>query len=246
MPTFLFFDTETTGLPSRRSHGQVDQPRIVSIAWATWNSKSLDFDDEYFLVQPDGFEIPPAATRVHGISTEEASTNGSPLNHVLRSLCTAVDKANPDMVVAHNTDFDVPVLQAEFDRLKLRNPLRDKKVICTMKSTIDFCDLPSHRDTPKWPKLSELYLKIAGNQPAKKHNALSDVHTLMSCFMALCEIGFYEVEGLHASDFRLKKRLIDEQESMLPRYGRVKLMLLAGVILVHVFGAVCFWIYFRN
>lgn len=54
MPTFLFIDTETTGLPRRLAKGLTEQPRIVSIAWALWDSRILEFEDEYFVVKPDG------------------------------------------------------------------------------------------------------------------------------------------------------------------------------------------------
>lgn len=89
MAKFILIDSETTELPERRKGGEVLQPRLVSFAWASWDSASLSFDDNYDVVRPDGFAIPDDATAIHGISTEDALQTGVPIDEVFGKLRAA-------------------------------------------------------------------------------------------------------------------------------------------------------------
>lgn len=161
---------------------------------------------------------------------------------MLDFFCQQTLKTSPDFVVAHNAKFDLGVLQAEFDRLSRENPVSRVPTICTMLTTTEFCDLPSNLGTPKWPKLPELYEKIAGRPPGTKHNALSDVHTLISCFMALCQLGLYESLGIRASDFQIRAQLAAETDGA--EFGfKWKLVMLVAV---HLVAALGLWYFLRR
>ncbi len=68
---FLIFDTETTGLPKRDNVpiSEVDNwPRVVQIAWQLHDENGNLTEHHNLLIQPDGFEIPYSAEKIHGIS----------------------------------------------------------------------------------------------------------------------------------------------------------------------------------
>ena len=72
---YLFFDTETTGIP--RSHDApasdvANWPRLVQIAWAITDEGGNELRSQAFIIRPDGFEIPASATRVQTLRTRRA------------------------------------------------------------------------------------------------------------------------------------------------------------------------------
>ena len=66
------------------------------------------------MIRPEGFEIPPEATRIHGISQAEALQHGEPLDEVLADFCREMLPA--DAVVGHNVTIDVMGVAAELYR----------------------------------------------------------------------------------------------------------------------------------
>jgi len=58
---YVFFDTETTGLPIDWQASVSDLnnwPRVVQVAWACYDAKNRHLDTMSFIVKPDGFSIP--------------------------------------------------------------------------------------------------------------------------------------------------------------------------------------------
>lgn len=69
---YLFFDTETTGLPKRWNAPVTDLenwPRLVQLAWIMYDDRGNMLESRDVIVKPEGFTIPPEASRVHGITT---------------------------------------------------------------------------------------------------------------------------------------------------------------------------------
>ncbi|HQR44830.1 MAG TPA: 3'-5' exonuclease [Thermoanaerobaculia bacterium] len=187
---FLFFDTETTGIPSRRGAPPSESeswPHIVQLAWLLTDEDERVVERETRLIAPQGFEIPLDATKVHGITTEDARTHGEPLGTALQRFALAL--AHADLLVAHNISFDLPVLQAEFHRLHgdagssvlLRTP-----EFCTMRSSTDLCRIPSRYGPGfKWPSLDELHRFLFGEGFDAAHDAGADVAACARCFFEL-------------------------------------------------------------
>ena len=88
-------------------------------------------------------------------------------------------------MVAHNIAFDTPVLVSEMNRYKITAQNKTSTKICTMKSTVDFCKLPSPRGGYKWPKLIELHNVLFGVGFDGAHDALEDVRATVRCFIEL-------------------------------------------------------------
>lgn len=185
----LFFDTETTGLP--RSHKAPasdlgNWPRIVQIAWLLTDDNGKELSSSESIIRPDGFVIPRDASRVHGITTERATSQGVDLAVVLAEAETTLSKT--PTLVAHNIAFDEKVLGAEFLRAGYPNLVERKTRVCTMQAATDFCAIPG-RYGFKWPSLQELYSKLFDESFDGAHQALVDVRACARCFFELRRLG---------------------------------------------------------
>ena len=72
---YLFFDTETTGLPRNWKAPVTDLhnwPRMVQIAWILCDKTGNRIESNDFIIKPENYKIPRDASRVHGISTEKS------------------------------------------------------------------------------------------------------------------------------------------------------------------------------
>jgi len=189
--TYLFFDTETTGLPRNWQSSASDLenwPRLVQIAWVLYEN-GVETSSRDFIIKPEGFSIPIDASNIHGITTERAEREGVVLQLVLNEFQDLVARA--DFLVAHNISFDEKIVGAEFLRKNMPNDLVSKKTICTKEISTNFCAIPSvhGRSGYKWPKLSELHLKLFGAELVDFHNALADVNAVVKCFWELKKRG---------------------------------------------------------
>lgn len=181
----LIFDTETTGLIDKRhpmSHPA--QPHIVQLAYAvidldTWVEVSAY---STILSLPVGVEVPAAAAKVHGITTERTRKEGrDPWCELARWVIHALEV---DVLVAHNMAFDRYLVGANLLRYALRPPDRLRAVprLCTMEASEPILKLPfPGRSGPgadgkwKWPRLDEAYRHYTGRTLEGAHDALVDV-----------------------------------------------------------------------
>ena len=186
---YLFFDTETTGLPRNWKAPVTDLnnwPRLVQLAFLYYDSNGNKISGEDFIVKPDGFTIPTDASRIHKISTERAIREGLSINTVLKKFQSVIEQAS--YLVAHNMSFDEKIVGAEFLRNGMQNSMQTKNKICTMERTTNFCAI----DGPygyKWPKLSELHYKLFRTGFNEAHNATVDITATAKCFWELRRLG---------------------------------------------------------
>ena len=136
----LIFDTETTGLPKRWDAPYTDTdnwPRVIQIAWQLHDEMGHLIEAQDFLVQPDGFDIPYDAERIHGISTALAQKEGIPLVEMLEKFNIALSKTK--FVVGQNLKFDLNVTGSEFVRAQISNDLQELPVLdtCTEHTATD-------------------------------------------------------------------------------------------------------------
>ena len=116
----------------------------------------------------------------------ESLNNGKELGHVLLEFNDFLKSAG--YLIAHNLQFDKNVVEAEFLRVKMENSLNQKKQICTMLRTTEYCGLMNHHGS-KWPKLSELYFKIFNKNFEGGHDAFEDIKATSKCFWELKKQG---------------------------------------------------------
>ena len=160
---YLFFDTETTGIPKdyKAPCTNTDNwPRLIQLGWLLTDAEGRILSEGNHIVRPDGFEIPKAASDVHGITTEFALENGKPLLDVIFAFGADLNQA--ECVIGHNLDYDLHIVGAEYVRLGYDSRIMfARPTLCTMQATIQYCNIPG-RFGPKWPKLMELYTKLFG------------------------------------------------------------------------------------
>jgi DNA polymerase III epsilon subunit-like protein len=190
---YLFFDTETTGLPKRYDAKITDLdnwPRLVQLAWLAYDTEGNKVDGDSSIVKPSGFTIPDQAARIHGITTDKAMFEGKDLQVVLELLHERISQA--EILVAHNMNFDEKIIAAEFVRLGIPAVVPPRRKICTMTASARYCNLNGPRG-PKWPKLQELHVKLFGENFSEAHNAAADIAATARCFFELKRLGVISI-----------------------------------------------------
>ena len=187
---YLFFDTETTGIPKdyKAPCTNTDNwPRLIQLGWLLTDAEGRILSEGNHIVRPDGFEIPKAASDVHGITTEFALENGKPLLDVIFAFGADLNQA--ECVIGHNLDYDLHIVGAEYVRLGYDSRIMfARPTLCTMQATIQYCNIPG-RFGPKWPKLMELYTKLFGQEFDGAHDAMADIVATKECFFELIRRG---------------------------------------------------------
>lgn len=193
---YLFFDTETTGLPLDWNAPVTllsNWPRLVQLAYLIYDENEKLVEEKEFIIKPEGFNIPIESSRVHHITTERALAEGWSLVGVLRNFLNTLHCQK--YLIAHNMNFDEKIVGAELLRAGLPNALDDKERFCTMVSTVDFCAIPSAsmRQQFKYPRLNELYYKLFAEDFSDAHHALTDARVCAKCFFELKRRGIIEL-----------------------------------------------------
>ena len=180
---YLIFDTETTGLPrdwNAPVHKLDNWPRLVQLAWILYDEQGKEQLRYSKIVKPDGYAIPSSASAIHGITTEKANREGVPIADLLDEFCKVLNRESP-VLVAHNISFDEKIVGAELLRLKIKSNFFQLPKVCTMRNTIDFCNLPNK----KYPKLEELYYMLFHTKFKEAHHADIDAVACGECFFEL-------------------------------------------------------------
>ena len=187
----LFFDTETTGFPhDKLPLDDPAQPHIVQIAAILDDENGHTRASLNMIINADCGPVPERAYNVHKISEAIYREFGvsylvalAPFNSLVQ--CT-------DIIVAHNTAFDLKLLKIAYTRMgKLEiftSKIQSKPQFCTMLATTDIVKIPnpSGRGGYKWPKLDEAYRVLVDSSGfSGAHDALEDVKACREVFYSL-------------------------------------------------------------
>jgi len=186
---YLFFDTETTGLPNSWKVPITDLnnwPRMVQLAYLLFDKNGNKIAGGDHIIKPVGYTIPISVSKIHGITTKKAKEEGKDILIVLEEFQNLINQA--EYLVAHNMKFDEKIVGAEFLRNNMIDYVATKNKICTMQSTTKFCAIHRARGY-KWPKLSELHYKLFGTGFSEAHNAAADIKATARCFWELKRLG---------------------------------------------------------
>lgn len=182
----LVFDTETSGLPVERN-GSIYQsfnwPYIVQLSYMIYDSETnqlVGLENDYIDI-PNDVVMDPESVKIHNITSEQLR-NGINIVQALEKFNSHAEKV--DLLVAHNVSFDKRMLMVEGIRNNIKVHITD--TYCTMKNSINLCKIETTSRSGekyfKYPKLSELYLKLFEVVPKNTHNALVDILICLRCF----------------------------------------------------------------
>lgn len=175
----IFLDLETIGIPkqlyrkflSPENNAAYDCARMIQMAWIVMDPQIVE--DNNFLIKPDNFKI--ENTFVHGITTERAEKDGYAIKEVLEYFLE--DLKSCDLIVCHNVDFDISILQNELYRAGFSiEKLKNTRTFCTMKEAT--------QRGKRWPKLTDLY-KQYFKEDFPAHDALEDSYACLRCYHAM-------------------------------------------------------------
>lgn len=161
----LFYDTETTGFPSRKPISDPSQPHIVSIGAVLAEGHKV-VDRMYTLVRPEGWTIHPKAMEVHGITDRMATDYGIPEGDALAMFLDLAAQATHR--VAYNDAFDDRIIRTAIARFapERAGQWGSLKARCAMKEAqrIAGCSMSLEKAVEHW-----LHVRHSN-----AHNALGD------------------------------------------------------------------------
>ena len=168
---YIALDTETTGLPSKRTKdftqlSVFETCRVVSVAVVLYDESDQEITNFHHLIKPEGYtEMPEGAFNVHKISFEKADTEGKPFSEVWKKI-EALFAARPN-IVGHNVSFDTTALLSEAFRRGLNTECaKSFKEVCTQKL--------AKKIYQKTYRLGALYKDLVGKELEGWHGALAD------------------------------------------------------------------------
>ncbi len=91
----------------------------------------------------------------------------------------------PDITIWHNIEYDENMVKLELKRLDKEYKYQPKQVVCTMKTSVDFCALQWNGARFKYPKLWELHKKLFWEYFIWAHDAMADVEATLRSFVEL-------------------------------------------------------------
>ncbi|NDK09780.1 3'-5' exonuclease [Candidatus Gracilibacteria bacterium] len=203
MKKILFFDTETTGVYIPGAPIE-EQPHMLQLG-ALFGKflEAHELGDGEVIPIPDGSDekinelfnpgvlIPLGSTEIHGI-TQEMIQNKDRFFWYANKFAQLINRA--DIIVGHNVDFDFKILSTEYRRIAAETnwdgvdaflKMFESKLSCTMQSSIQFCQIPGRYRGYKWPKLSELHIKLFGVDFDGAHDAFADIVATKNCYFEL-------------------------------------------------------------
>jgi DNA polymerase-3 subunit epsilon len=163
----IIFDTETTGLDSR-------EDRIIEFGGVELVNRFPTGRTVHFYINPQGRAVHPDALAVHGIS--DADLVGKPaFAELAAELQAFLDDA---MLVAHNANFDIGFLDAEFGRIGLPR-IDPARVVDTLAL--------ARRKHPMGPNSLDALCRRYGidNSHRTRHGALLDSELLAEVYIEL-------------------------------------------------------------
>jgi len=180
----LVFDTETTGFINKKDLNLDNQPYIIQFAWILWELSDWVYSElerKNIFIKPP-IAIPYWASQVHhiyDIDVKDAPIMSESIEEIMSFLSEA------DAIVWHNIEYDEDMIKLELKRLEKLHLYSPDQVVCTMKSTVDFCALQGNWLRFKYPKLWELYKKLFWEYFVWAHDAMVDVEATLKCFLEL-------------------------------------------------------------
>lgn len=186
-------DIETDGLPKKKSFQaphDVEYPNVVQIAWVLMDVDGTVYKKGSELINYPGI-VWTEAFNVNNIDIDLVKRIGKTPSDAYKIFVSNVKAA--DYVVAHNVDFDIPIIRNQLSKYFVQDVFVNKRTVCTMKETAKFCGIIEDNGQYKYPKLSELYTKLFDYNIQQMHNAESDALLTAKCLKELITRGILQL-----------------------------------------------------
>jgi DNA polymerase III epsilon subunit-like protein len=169
---FYLFDIETDGLIIENKF-----PNIIQISWMIMDYNGVVYKKNTELINSD-FDENSEAFKINKLKPEIIRKIGREPLEVYQEL--SYDLKYCTVISAHNLNFDLSILQNEFENNNISFDLNKLEKFCTMKW--GFERLKNNDDlNPKYPKLTEVYKFLFNHDINQIHNSQSDVTILAKC-----------------------------------------------------------------
>ncbi len=187
----IFFDTETTGLCPGN---------ICELSYIMQDGDNIKGKNFFFAVD----YVEYGALCVHGFSVEklEQLSGGKDFSCFIDEI--EKDFSAADLIVSHNTAFDIMFMRKEFERSERDFTYKDS--FCSMKKMTPICKIPRANGVGyKYPKLSELCSFFSVTEADVKK-------TCIKIFGADC--GFHDARYDTAALFLSVNRGVESEKAM--------------------------------
>lgn len=185
MRKLLFYDTETTGLPTCYTAPHTDVhnwPRIIELAWELCYEDGTTIRKGCDLIEPDGWKMPTDEFWIeNGFTQDGNELCGIPIAEALEKFVEAWEEA--DVLIAHNLSYDYPITNCELFRLGLKIP--KSRTFCTKLASENICKIPGYKGKYKWPTLTEAYRFFYKKEFDGAHHAGWDVDACKQVFLGI-------------------------------------------------------------
>ena len=163
----IVFDTETTGLDP-------NEDRVIELGCVELDNRFPTGRSLHHFINAQGRSVHPEAQAVHGISDADL-TDKPVFGAILDEFLEFIDGAK---LVAHNANFDIGFINAEFDRLGVP-PVDPGLVVDTLAI--------ARRKHPMGPNSLDALCRRYGidNSHRTKHGALLDAELLAEVYIEL-------------------------------------------------------------
>jgi DNA polymerase III epsilon subunit-like protein len=171
MSTYIALDTETTGLPSKRTKdfkntAVFDGCRVVSVAVVLYDETDKELCHFHHLIKPEGYmNMPDESFAIHKISYERVVSEGKPFAEVWDKLKALFETGA--RIVGHNISFDTCALFSEAHR-------RGLDTSCHSVITEVCTQAMAKKVHGKTFRLGDLYKQLIEKPLEGWHGALAD------------------------------------------------------------------------
>ena len=191
----IVFDTETTGLPTTRqlnANAINNWPFIVQFSYIIYdmNTHKLIKTFDSLVKINELVKIDPKSIEIHGIHKEQCIREGKHIVDIVSEFMTDLNQC--ETLIGHNIEFDRNMLIIEMLRNNLFETympvLQKKKNYCTMKNTVNLCNIKVEGKSgiyKKFPKLTELHEKLFYSAPKYMHNSFHDILITLRCYVKM-------------------------------------------------------------
>lgn len=163
----IVFDTETTGLDPR-------EDRVIELGCVELVNRFPTGRSLHYYINPQGRSVHPDALAVHGISDADLADKPT-FPEIADEFIQFIDGAK---LVAHNANFDIGFINAEFERIG-QLLIQPDRVIDTLAI--------ARRKHPMGPNTLDALCRRYGidNSRRTKHGALLDAELLAEVYIEL-------------------------------------------------------------